>query len=156
MFERYTEKARRVIFFARYEASQFLSPSVEIDHLLLGLLREGIPRIDLFMPLAPSQGTLRVQIEEYADVREKVAVSPGLPFSEECERALTNAEEEAAKLEHKRVGLEHLMLGLLREETSFTAQLLRKYGAEIDHIRHELAAGHRQPPPNQAESSEPE
>ena len=138
-FEHYTEKARLTIFFARYEASQFRSPLVETEHLLLGILREGIPRRDLFLPSDVSRETLRKQIEEYAAVRTEVQVSPGLPLSEVCERVLTNAEEEAAKLGHKRVGLEHMMLGLLREEGSFTAQLLQKHGAEIERIRRGLA-----------------
>jgi ATP-dependent Clp protease ATP-binding subunit ClpA len=139
-FWNFTEKARRAIFFARYEASQFHSPSVETYQLLLGVLREGVPRVDLFMPLGPSKEILHVQIEEYAAVREKVSVSPGLPLSEECERALVNAQEEAAKLKHKHVGLEHLLLGVLRDEDSFAAQLLRERGAEIERIRHGLAA----------------
>jgi ATP-dependent Clp protease ATP-binding subunit ClpA len=153
--EHYTEKARLTIFFARYEASQFRSPLVEAEHVLLGILREGIPRFDLFLPSAVTKETLRKQIEEYTAVREKVQVSPGLPLSEECERVLTNADEEAAKLKHKRVGLEHLMLGLLREEGSFAAQLLREHGAEIERIRRGLASRPPQLPPNPEDPSLP-
>jgi ATP-dependent Clp protease ATP-binding subunit ClpA len=137
----FTEKARRAIFFARYEASQFRSPTVETYQLLLGVVREGLPRADLFMPSAASQKPLRIQIEEYAAVREKVVVSPGLPFSEECERALANAEEDAAKPKHKHVGLEHLLLGMLREEGSVAARLLRERGGDIERIRRGLV-GH--------------
>ena len=137
----FTEKARRAIFFARYEASQFRSPAVETYQLLLGVVREGLPRADLFMPSAASQKPLRLQIEEYAALRERVVASPALPFSDECERALANAEEEAAKLKHKRVGLEHLLLGMLQEEGSFTARLLRERGADIERI-HRGLVGH--------------
>ena len=63
-FGNFAEEAWRAIFFARYEASQFQSPLVETEHLLLGIVREGIPRIDLFMPSAVSKETLRIQIEE--------------------------------------------------------------------------------------------
>jgi ATP-dependent Clp protease ATP-binding subunit ClpA len=137
----FTEKARRAIFFARYEASQFRSPTVETDQLLLGVVREGLPRADLFMPSVASHKPLRMQVEEYAAVREKVVVSPDLPFSQECERVLANAEEEAAKLKHKRVGLEHLLLGMLREEGSVAARLLRERGADIERI-HRGLVGH--------------
>jgi ATP-dependent Clp protease ATP-binding subunit ClpA len=154
-FLKFSEKARRAIFFAQYEASQFHSPAVETYQLLLGVLREGVPRVDLFMPLGLSRESLHLQIEEYAAVREKVSVSPGLPLSEECERALTNAEEEAAELKHKQVGLEHLLLGLLREEGSFAAQLLRERGAEIGRIRSGLTASPNQPPSNPADPSQP-
>jgi ATP-dependent Clp protease ATP-binding subunit ClpA len=154
-FWNFTEEARRSIFFARYEASQFHSPLVETYQLLLGVLRVGVPRFDLFMPLASSKESLRIQIAEYAAVREKVSVSPGLPLSEECERALTNAEEEAGKLGHSSVGPEHLLLGLLREESSFAAQLLRERGAEIGRIRSGLAASSEQPPPNPEDHSLP-
>jgi len=149
------ERARRAIFFARYEASQFQSPLVETEHLLLGIVREGIPRIDLFMPSAASKETLRIQIEEYTAVRRKVSVSPGLPFSEECERALTNAGEEAALLGSKQTDLEHLLLGLLREEGCYAARILRERGAELDRIRKALAVRPDQPPTDPAEPSHP-
>lgn len=147
----FAERARRAIFFARYEASQFHSPLVETEHLLLGILREGIPRIDLFMPSAVSKETLRVQIEEYTAVREKVSVSPGLPFSEECERVFANAAEEAALLGSRQVDVEHLLLGLLREQRCYAARILRERGAELDRIRKALAAPPDQLPPDPAD-----
>jgi len=134
------ERVRRACFFARYEASQFQSPLVETEHLLLGILREGVPRMELFVPAAISKESLRIQIEEYAAVCQKVSVSPGLPFSEECERVLTFAEEEAVLLGRRQVELEHMLLGLLREEGSRAARILRERGAELDRIRKALAA----------------
>ena len=70
MFERYTEKARRVIFFARYEASQFGSPYIETEHLLLGLLREDKALTNRFLRSHASVESIRKQIEGGASIRE--------------------------------------------------------------------------------------
>ena len=72
MFERYTEKARRVIFFARYEASQFGSPYIETEHLLLGLLREDKALTNRFLRSHASVESIRKQIEGHTTIREKV------------------------------------------------------------------------------------
>ena len=75
MFERYTEKARRVIFFARYEASQFGSPCIETEHLLLGLLREDKALANRFLRSSASVDSIRKQIEVHTTLREKVSQS---------------------------------------------------------------------------------
>lgn len=79
MFERYTEKARRIIFFARHEASEFGSPSIESEHLLLGFLRE------CHTPLARSLNaeSIRDQIGKRTEIRQKIATSVDLPISNE-------------------------------------------------------------------------
>ena len=115
MFERYTEKARRVIFFARYEASQFGSPYIETEHLLLGLLREDKALTNRFLRSHASVESIRKQIEGHTTIREKVSTSVDLPLSNECKRVLAYAAEEAERLSHKHIGTEHLLLGLLRE-----------------------------------------
>ena len=139
MFERYTEKARRVIFFARYEASQFGSPYIETEHLLLGLLREDKALTNRFLrsPHASIE-SIRKQIEGRTTVREKVSTSVDLPLSQECKRVLTSAAEEAERLQHKHIGTEHLLLGLLREEKSFAAEILHERGLRLSTIREEL------------------
>ncbi len=95
MFERYTEKARRVIFFARYEASQFGSPYIETEHLLLGLLREDKALSNRFLRSHASVESIRKQIEAHTTIREKVSTSVDLPLSNECKRVLAYAAEEA-------------------------------------------------------------
>ena len=72
MFERYTEKARRVIFFARFEASQFGSPNIESEHLLLGLLREDKGLTNRFLRSHVAVESIRKQIEAQTTVREKI------------------------------------------------------------------------------------
>src|SRR5450756_3226772 len=104
MFERYTEKARRVIFFARYEASQFGSPYIETEHLLLGLLREDKALTNRFLRSHASVESIRKQIEGHTTIREKVSTSVDLPLSNECKRVLAYAAEEAERLSHKHIG----------------------------------------------------
>jgi ATP-dependent Clp protease ATP-binding subunit ClpC len=139
MFERYTEKARRVIFFARYEASQFGSPYIETEHLLLGLLREDKALTNRFLRSHISVDAIRKQVEAHTTIREKVSTSVDLPLSNECKRVLAYAAEEAERLGHKHIGTEHLLLGLLREETSFAAELLKERGVQLATVREELA-----------------
>ncbi len=138
MFERYTEKARRVIFFARYEASQFGSSCIETEHLLLGLLREDKALTNRFLHSHASMETFRKQVEAHTTIREKVSTSVDLPLSNECKRVLAYAGEEAEQFGHKHIGTEHLLLGLLREEKCFAAQQLIERGVEIGAVRDDL------------------
>ncbi|MEX2262298.1 MAG: ATP-dependent Clp protease ATP-binding subunit [Bryobacteraceae bacterium] len=139
MFERYTEKARRVIFFARYEASQFGSPYIETEHLLLGLLREDKALANRFLRSHSAIESIRKQIEGHTTIREKVSTSVDLPLSHECKRVLAYGAEEAERLSHKHIGTEHLLLGLLREEKCFAAEILHERGLRLSTIREELA-----------------
>src|ERR1700748_262102 len=123
MFERYTEKARRVIFFARYEASQFGSPYIETEHLLLGLLREDKALTNRFLRSHASVESIRKQIEGHTTIREKVSTSVDLPLSNECKRVLAYAAEEAERLRHKHIVHERgLRLVAIREELARATQ----------------------------------
>src|SRR5712664_2475555 len=139
MFERYTEKARRIIFFARYEASQFGSPYIETEHLLLGLLREDKALTNRFLRSHASVESIRKQIEGHTTIREKVSTSVDLPLSNECKRVLAYAAEEAERLSHKHIGTEHLLLGLLREEKCFAAEILHERGLRLSELREKLS-----------------
>src|SRR5438128_216733 len=150
MFERYTEKARRVIFFARYEASQFGSPYIETEHLLLGLLREDKALTNRFLRSHASVESIRKQIEGHTTIREKVSTSVDLPLSNECKRVLAYAAEEAERLSHKHIGTEHLLLGLLREEKCFAAEILMERGLRLPTIREELQRTTQEKPAPQA------
>jgi ATP-dependent Clp protease ATP-binding subunit ClpC len=128
MFERYTEKARRVIFFGRYEASQFGQPYIETEHLLLGLLREDKALTNRVLRKYAAVESIRKQIEKHTTIREKISTSVDLPLSNECKRVLAYAAEEAERLGHKHIGTEHLFLGLLREENCFAQHILAELG----------------------------
>jgi ATP-dependent Clp protease ATP-binding subunit ClpC len=139
MFERYTEKARRVIFFAREEASQFGSPHVETEHLLMGLVREDKVLVKRFLPSDAAVESIRKQIENHLTIREKVPTSVDLPLSRECVRVLEYAAEEAERLNHKHIGAEHLLLGLLREEKCYAAEILQERGQQLSILREQLS-----------------
>jgi hypothetical protein len=138
MFERYTEKARRTIFFGRYEASQFGSPYIETEHLLLGLLREDKALANRFLRSHAAVESIRRQIERHTAPGEKVSTSVDLPLSHECKRVLAYGAEEAERLNHEYIGTAHLLLGLLREEKCFAAQLLREQGLTLDSVREQV------------------
>src|ERR1700735_4071351 len=154
MFERYTEKARRVIFFARYEASQFGSPYIETEHLLLGLLREDKTLANRFLRSHAAVDSIRKQIEGHTTVREKVSTSVDLPLSHECKRVLAYGAEEAERLGHKHIGTEHLLLGLLKEEKCFAAEILHERGLRLSAIREELARVTQEKVPQQQRQRE--
>ena len=135
MFERYTEKARRTIFFARYEASQFGSPCIETEYLLLGLLREHNSLANRLLRTRAAVESIRKQVERHTASREKVSTSVDLPLSHACKRVLTYGAEECDRLDHTHIGTDHLLLGLLREEDCFAAQLLRERGLTLASVR---------------------
>src|ERR687891_228554 len=139
MFERYTERARRVLFFARYEASQLGSISIETEHLLLGLIREGKGLTSrIFARSHLSLESIRKEIEGRTVFREKVSTSVEIPFSAETKRVLQFAAEEADRLLHNYIGTEHLLLGILREERSVAASILMEKGMRLHQVREDI------------------
>src|SRR5918994_2046891 len=139
MFERYTERARRVLFFARYEASQLGSISIETEHLLLGLIREGKGLTSrIFARSHLSLENIRKEIEGRTVFREKVSTSVEIPFSAETKRVLQFAAEEADRLLHNYIGTEHLLLGILREERSVAATILMEKGMRLHQVREDI------------------
>ena len=141
MFERFTTNARRVIFFARYEASEYGSAYIETEHMLLGLLRE-----DPFLMrkcLKPSaQGTeIRTEIEKHITRHERVSTSVEMPLTDESKKILELAEQESKRLGHRHIGTEHLLLGMLRMETSLAGKILRARGVNMEALEEQLAKG---------------
>jgi ATP-dependent Clp protease ATP-binding subunit ClpC len=139
MFERYTERARRVLFFARYEATQLGSTSIETEHLLLGLIREGKGLTSrIFARSHLSLESIRKEIEGRTVFREKVSTSVEIPFSPETKRVLQFSAEEADRLLHTYIGTEHLLLGLLREERSVASAILYEKGMRLASVRDDI------------------
>jgi ATP-dependent Clp protease ATP-binding subunit ClpC len=139
MFERYTERARRVIFFARYEASQLGSAAIESEHLLLGLIREGKGLTSrLFSKSHLSMDQIRKDVEGRSPYREKVSTSIEIPLSPECKRVLGHAAEEAERMLHNYIGTEHILLGLMREERSVAAAILAEKGMRLASVREDI------------------
>jgi uncharacterized protein (TIGR03435 family) len=151
MFDRFTSRARQVLFYARSQVSQLGSSAVEPEHILLGVLDEGKglgSRI-----LARTGGALddfRSDIVRRFTSREKTPESDEIPSSASCERVLQYAAEEADRLLHNYIGTEHLLLGLLRDERSVAAEVLAARGLRIEAVREaivELLSNGEQPEP---------
>ncbi|HEV2196930.1 MAG TPA: Clp protease N-terminal domain-containing protein [Candidatus Acidoferrum sp.] len=139
MFERYTERARRVIFWARYEASQYGSPYIETEHLLLGLLREDVSLRNQLPGGFEAKTTIRNEIEKQIVRRERISTSVEIPLTEDCKKVLNKAAEEAERLAQCDVNTEHLLLGLLHVEGSLAAQILQARGLRLATLREEIA-----------------
>jgi Clp amino terminal domain, pathogenicity island component len=139
MFERYTEKARRVIFFARYEAAEYGSPYIETEHLLLGLLRENKALAKMFLEQGNVEVEIRAEIEQHITRRERISTSVEVPLTVESKGVLHLAAEESERLGHRHIGTEHVLLGLLGAEGSLAARLLQARGLTAAAVRECLA-----------------
>jgi quercetin dioxygenase-like cupin family protein len=144
MFERYTEGARRSLFFSRFEASRLGSITIETEHLLYGLSRESEgPIVRLFASMGVSPEALQLEIEDRAAAgRERVPTSVEIPFSPETKRVLQFGAEEADRLQSTSIGSEHLLLGLLREEGSLAASILADRGVRLANARERIVELH--------------
>ena len=151
MFNRFTLRALRVLFYARSEVTQLGLSAVEPEHILLGVLDEGNGLGSRILArTGDALDDFRSDIVRRLTGREKVPESDEIPFSASCERALQYAAEEADRLLHNYVGTEHLLLGLLREERSVAAEVLAARGLRIEAVREaivELLGRGEQPEP---------
>jgi Clp amino terminal domain, pathogenicity island component len=138
MFERYTERARRVIFFARYEASNYGSRHIETEHLLLGLLRED-RELGKWFPESDYQSKIRAEIERRINRGKPFATSVEVPISAECKRVLTLAAETSEKFGHRQVETGHMLIAILGVEASLAAQILTASGLKPGPIKDEIA-----------------
>jgi len=138
MFERCSETARRAIHSSRYMAGRVGSPEIETEHLLLGLLRADkvLARRCLGSPWAGN--AVWRKIEQSKPVREKTSGPREIPLSSASKHVLALAAEEADLLSNKHVCTEHLLLGLLREEKCFAAEILHELGVRLAATREDL------------------
>jgi len=141
MFERYTETARRVIFFARYEASQYGSSVIASEHILLGLLREDRTIMRRFACFIQPGSEIRDEIESRVKRGKPFATSVEVPLSDESKKILNFAAEEADRISHRHIGTEHILLGILRLPDSLAGKLLITRGAKPNVIREQVAKG---------------
>jgi ATP-dependent Clp protease ATP-binding subunit ClpA len=147
MFERYTEKARRAIFFARYESSQAGSPVIATEHLLFGVLRAS-RNLQEHLRVDPAELEKRLWT---GVVGAKISTSVDIPLDDLCKRALAHAAQEADRMRDRHIDTEHLLLGLMREDKSHAAQVLRDMGApNVDEVRKAIASA---PPTSEADPS---
>ncbi len=148
MFEKYTEKARRVIFFARHEVTKLGGAAqIGIDHLFLGLLREHEGLISPLLPKGSAVDAIRNEIRRHAKgharilpriLRGRLSLHVDVPLSADATKALAYAAEESITLGHAHVRAEHLLLGLMRIKDSFIEKLLRERGVDLSHARNSI------------------
>jgi len=139
MFERYTEKARRTIFFARYEASQVGSPYIETEHLLLGVLREDLALAARFLH-ETDINCLREQVLADRPRHQKASATVDLPLTNECKLALAQGMEEADRMQHPHIGTGHLFVGVLLQADTAAEKFLKARGLTVESAREYIAS----------------
>ena len=148
MFERYTERARRALFFARSEVSELGGRTIETEHLLLGLLRQAKALTgDILDRAQLSADSVRAGMRSHTG-QEKVSTAVEIPFSEETKRILQWTATEADRLGHNYIGTEHLLLGILCEPETAAGQILTAHGLTRAALRDEVARLSKPPQKN--------
>jgi ATP-dependent Clp protease ATP-binding subunit ClpA len=138
MFERYTDRARRVVVLAQEEARVVNHNYIGTEHILLGLLREGEGvAATALESLGISLDAVRQQVEEIIGQGQE-APSGHIPFTPRAKKVLELAQREARALGHAYVGTEHILLGLIREGDGVAAQVLVKLGADLNRVRQQV------------------
>jgi ATP-dependent Clp protease ATP-binding subunit ClpC len=136
MFERFTDRARRVVVLAQEEARKLGHDYVGTEHLLLGLTHEGVGGLaaKVLESLGIGPETVRQRVSEVVGQGEQ-APSGHIPFTEQAKGVLQSALQESRDLGHNYIGTEHLLLGLLREADGVGAQVLTGLGADLNGVR---------------------
>lgn len=132
MFERFTERARKVIILAREEAIRLGHNFVGTEHLLLGLVREGDGLATAILKkLNVNLTTLKGEVEKIVSVGSQTTPAGEVPFTPQAKKVLEYAISEARSMGHNYIGTEHLLLGLIREGEGIASLVLRDFGVTI-------------------------
>jgi ATP-dependent Clp protease ATP-binding subunit ClpC len=139
MFDRFTDRAKKVMSFARQEAQRLNHEYIGPEHLLLGLLDEGRSvAVNVLRDLADPD-RIRQEVEEMVNPGPSPLTISMMPFTEEAKKALELSMEEALALSHAYIGTEHLLLGLIRLD-GVPAQVLAKLNVKAEQVREEVMA----------------
>jgi len=136
MFEKFTERGRKVIIYAREEAEKRQNDYLGTEHLLLGLLREeeSLPMI-ILKKMGLSAEELRMEVERNLPTGSNILTFGDIPFTPRAKKVLELAVEEARLLGHSYIGSEHLLIGIIREESGIAGKILRSLGANLLAVR---------------------
>jgi len=138
MFERFTDRARRVVVLAQEEARMLDHDYIGTEHILLGLIREGDGYAARSLEsLGISLDAVRQQVQEIIG-RGQQAPSGHIPFTPRAKKVLELSLRESLQLGHNYIGTEHMLLGLLREGDGVAAQVLVRLGADLDRVREQV------------------
>ncbi len=132
MFEKFTEKGRKIIIYAKEEAEKRSNDYLGTEHLLLAILREedGVP-ITILKKMGLSVEEVRYEVEKSLPVGSSLMTFGDIPFTPRAKKVLELAIEEARLLGHAYIGSEHLLLGLVREDEGIAGKILRNLGANL-------------------------
>ena len=139
MFNKFTERARKVILLAKQEAKRFNHDYIGTEHVLLGLLREGEGvAAAVLQSLGMNLNNIRLEVEKLVQVGPATVVSGDLPFTPKAKKVMELAMEEARTLGHNYIGTEHLLLGLIREGEGVASQVFMNMGLDLEKVREEV------------------
>ncbi len=139
MFNKFTERARKVILLAKEEAKRFNHDYIGTEHILLGLIREGEGvAAAVLQKLGLSPEKIRLEVEKLVQSGPTTMVSGDIPFTPKAKKVIELAMEEARSLGHNYIGTEHLLLGLIREGEGVASQVLMNLGLDLNRVRNEV------------------
>jgi len=139
MFDRFTDRARKVMGLARQEAQRFNHDYIGTEHILLGLIQEGSGvAADVLKNLDVDPKRIRQEIEKLVSHGTTMVTMGQLPFTPRAKKVLELALEEASNLGHNYIGTEHLLLGLIREQEGIAAQVLQNLNVRLEDVREEV------------------
>jgi len=139
MFNRFTERARKVVILAKEEARRFNHDYIGTEHILLGLIREGEGvAAAVLQKMGVSLENIRLEIEKLVQPGPTTQIIGDIPFTPRAKKALELAAEEARSLGHNYIGTEHLLLGLIREGEGIASQVLLNLGLDLNAVRNEV------------------
>ncbi len=139
MFDRFTDRAKKVMSFARQEAMKFNHEYIGTEHILLGLVQEGSGvAANVLKNMTIDLEKIRHEVEKIVKTGPSMVTMGQLPFTPRAKKVLELSLEEASQLSHNYIGTEHLLLGLIRENEGIAAQVLMNLGVKLDEVREEV------------------
>ena len=139
MFDRFTDRAKKVMNLARQEAQRFNHEYLGTEHVLLGLVQEGSGvAANVLRNMGIDLAKIRSEVEKLVKTGPNMVTMGQLPFTPRAKKVIEYSMEEARNLNHNYVGTEHILLGLLREQEGVAAQVLMNLGLKLDEVREEV------------------
>ncbi|MEZ5964715.1 MAG: ATP-dependent Clp protease ATP-binding subunit [Planctomycetota bacterium] len=139
MFDRFTDRAKKVMSYARQEAQKFNHEYIGTEHVLLGLVQEGSGvAANVLKHMSVDLEKIRHEVEKIVKTGPTTVTMGQLPFTPRAKKVLELSMEEASQLGHNYIGTEHLLLGLIRESEGIAAQVLMNLGVKLEEVREEV------------------
>ena len=139
MFDRFTDRAKKVMNLARQEAQRFNHEYLGTEHVLLGLVQEGSGvAANVLKQMGVDLAKIRTEVENIVKTGPSMVTMGQLPFTPRAKKVLELSLEEASNLGHNYIGTEHLLLGLIKENEGIAAQVLMNLGVKLEEVREEV------------------